>query len=751
MFEKLGRWCARHPWPVVGVWVLLVTVSIPALLNLEHALKVGGFTDNQSEAARARDLLQQRLGYSANVLLVVLTSPGLASNSPQFVTQAHQALARVVGDPDVKQIIWHTDNFRQVGRDGHTAYEVLVLDPNTDPGKAVVNGVKARVQPTSLRVLVGGAPAFYSDIEAASSSDLHRAELIAFPFAAIALVLVFRSLVAALVPVIIGGLSVSVAAGIIYLLAQVTDMSIFVLNVATMIGLGLGVDYSLFMTSRFREELEARLPNGPGGDDDCVLAAVAATAATAGRAVFFSGTTVCLGLLALLSFRFMLLRSVGLGGCVVVFCTVIAALTLLPAVLALLGRRIDALQVLPRSRSVTLFWERLAHAVMRRPLALGLPALAFLLLLGAPFLHVRLSSPDASILPKSVASRQAFDLLNAEFPRGDSSPILAAVTMNGDVLSPANIAMLYGFTHAIAATPSVARVESVTTIDPRLTLAQYQLMYADPRRLPDSFAAATVAATVKGNTALVQVFSNYSAIDPRSQALVLAIRRMMPGPGATLLVDGVSAEIHDVVQELYSEFPHALIFIVFSTYTVLFLLFRSIFLPIKAIVMNSLSIIASYGALVFVFQEGHLTGLLGFSRLGYVEAELPILMFCTLFGLSMDYEVFLLSRIKEAYERSGDNTQSVAEGMRRSGRIITSAALIVVLVSASFMAASIVLIKALGLGVALAVFLDATIVRALLVPATMRLLGDWNWWLPSRLRAVLPAAANRQPAASEVS
>jgi putative drug exporter of the RND superfamily len=740
MFERLGRWCAEHPWPVVIAWSLLFVLSVPAFLNLEHVLKVGGFSDDQSEAAQTGAILQQRLGYSANDLLVVVSSATLHPSDPQFVAQTHEALARVATDPDVQQIVWHTDNFRQIGRDGHTAYEVLVLDPAIDPGTAVVDGVKARLQPTGLRVLIGGAPAFYTDIEAVSSSDLHRAEFIAFPFAAIALVLVFRTLVAAVVPVIVGGLGVSIAGGIIYIVAHYTDMSIFVLNVATMIGLGLGVDYSLFITSRFREELGARSPETRSSDRALVLEAVTATAATAGRAVFFSGSTVCLGLLALLTFNFMLLRSVGLGGCIVVLCTVLAALTLLPAVLALLGRRLDAFQVLPRSRGVTAFWERLAHAVMRRPWAFGLPSLALLLVLGLPFLHVRLSSPDASILPQSVASRQAFDLLNAEFAPGDSSPILVAVTLPGDALAPENLARLYAFTHRIAADRRVARVDSVTTIDPRITLAQYQLLYADPKRVPDYFAATTAASTVKGNTVLVQVMSNYSAIDPRSQALVLAIRGLSLGPGATFAVGGVSAAIHDVVGELYSEFPHALLFILLSTYTVLFLLFRSAFLPLKAIIMNSLSIVASYGALVFVFQEGHLTGLLGFTKLGYVEAELPILMFCTLFGLSMDYEVFLLSRIKEAYDRTGDNTRSVAEGMRRSGRIITSAALIVVLVSGSFMAASIVLIKALGLGVALAVLLDATVVRALLVPATMRLLGHWNWWMPPALRLLLPAA-----------
>jgi len=799
VFERLGRWCAGHPWPVVIVWAILFAVSAPALLHLAGVLKVGGFSNDTTESARARAELQTRLGYSANELLVVVSSPTLRPNDDTFINQVHSALADVAKEPEIRQVVWHTDNFRQVGRDGHTAYELLVLDPSVDAGPAIVAAVQARLHPTSLHVLLGGAAAFYSDIEAVSSDDLHRAELIAFPFAAIALVLVFRSLVAALVPVVVGGVGVTVATALIFLLAHVTDMSIFVMNVATMIGLGLGVDYSLFITSRFREELatgyqeinrDSQQPVGvnchpersegplagqasrlaglrsadatPGvlrcAQDDyagapglqvapsaipreAVRAAIVRTAGTAGRSVCFSGLTVCLGLLALLGFDFMLLRSVGIGGCLVVVCTVLAALTLLPALLSLLGPRIDAFQVLPKSRGVTLFWDRLARVVMRRPLAIGVPALALLLLLGAPFLHVRLSSPDASILPKSVPSRKAFDVLNAQFATGDTAPIMVAIRVPGEALDSANLDKLFDFTHAIARDQRVARIDSIVTIDPRITKAQYHLLYADPTRIPDYWAATLLSSTVKGDTVLVQVDSKYPSTSPESQGLVQSIRQMSLGSGASILVDGEAAEIHDVVQQLYHDFPRALLFIVLTTYSVLFFLFRSVVLPLKAIMMNTLSIVASYGALVFVFQDGHLSGLLGFSPLGYVEATLPILMFCTLFGLSMDYEVFLLSRIKEAYEASGDNQSSVAEGMRRSGRIITSAALIVILVSSSFMAAGIILIKALGLGVALAVLLDATVVRALLVPATMRLLGRWNWWLPTALagRLAIPA------------
>jgi putative drug exporter of the RND superfamily len=416
---------------------------------------------------------------------------------------------------------------------------------------------------------------------------------------------------------------------------------------------------------------------------------------------------------------------------------------MLPALLSLLGPRIDRFQVLPRSRSVTRFWERLAHGVMRHPILAGVPALALLLALGLPFLHVQLSSPDASILPHSVASRQAFDVLTTAFAPGETAPIEVAIRMPGNVLDAPNLGRFFTFTHAITADPRVARVDSIVTIDPRITLAQYEIIYADPARIPDYFAASTLHATVHGDTAVVRVYSSYPSTSEESQALVQQIRDLTLGPGSTVLVDGVTAEIHDVVHELYHDFPHALLFIVLTTYAVLFILFRSVVLPLKAIVMNTLSIVASYGALVFVFQDGHFSGLLGFSPLGYVEASLPILMFCTLFGLSMDYEVFLLSRIKEAYDATGDNRRSVAEGMRQSGRIITSAALIVVVVSTSFMAADIVLIKALGLGVALAVLLDASVVRALLVPATMCLLGRWNWWVPAPLAARLPTSRRR--------
>jgi len=379
---------------------------------------------------------------------------------------------------------------------------------------------------------------------------------------------------------------------------------------------------------------------------------------------------------------------------------------------------------------------------MKRPFSIFVVVLLFLTLLGTPFLGVKFSSPDESVLPTSVQSRQAYDILNSEFNRSEVNPILIAVqTPKGNILSPDNLYYLYDFTNAIKQDPRVTRVDSIVTIEPRLSKIQYQAIYSEPSRIQDRFLRDFLVQFAKGDTTLVSVVSKYSPNSQETKDLVQKIRNSDPGNGLSIQVTGGTAGIMDVVTGIYSVFPLAATIIVVSTYLVLLLLLRSIVLPLKAILMNALSILASYGALVWVFQDGNLSGLLNFKQLNFIEPSLPILMFCTLFGLSMDYEVFLLSRIKEHYDHTGDNTASVAIGLQKSGKIITSAALIVVLVCLSFVTADIVLVKALGLGVAVAVGLDATIVRALLVPATMRLLGDWNWYAPKWLLRILPQAS----------
>jgi RND superfamily putative drug exporter len=378
--------------------------------------------------------------------------------------------------------------------------------------------------------------------------------------------------------------------------------------------------------------------------------------------------------------------------------------------------------------------------------AVLVPTLLFLLVLGSPFLHVRFNAPDSSVLPPSVPSRQAFDRLRTEFGEGEFAPITLAIRTDGPATDPAIVARLFDYSRRLASDPRIARIDSLVDVDPRLTLAQYQLLYADPNGPRDRFVATALAATTADDVTAFTVTTRYGPNRDEGRALVADLRStdgpLSPPVGATVLVGGGAADVTDVVDRVAADFPRTAAFIIVTTYLVLFVLLRSVILPVKALVMNTLSLTASFGALVWIFQDGNLSAILGFQPLGFVETTLPVILFCVLFGLSMDYEVFLLSRMKEAWDRTGDNTEAVARGLERSGRIVTSAALIVVVVAGSFAFADIVLIKALGLGVAIAVALDATVVRALLVPATMRLLGRWNWWMPD---ALARAMAGRLP------
>ena len=740
-FASLGRFVVRRRWWIVAAWLIVLAVAVPLAPNVVGALRAGGFILPDLESARAKQLLQDELNAPPSAIVVVLHSETLVVGSPEFEAAAAEAVADVPSAPHVVRILSHTVAPRQVSDDGRTAYDVVFLSIAPDDSPAALPGIEERLrQPDGLDVQLAGGPAFYGDVQEVSESDLRRSEIISLPLAAIALLLVFGSVVAAGLPLVVGGAAVIVALAAIFGIASATPMSIFVLNLATLLGLGLGVDYSLLMTSRFREELASRPAGRPEDEPGRIAAAVEATVATAGRAVFFSGLTVLLGLLGLVLFEFMILRSVGIAGAVVVFLAVISALTLLPALLAIVGRRVDALAIrrtTPRD-DPNGPWARLARWVMARPLAVLMPTLAILLLLGSPFLHVRFNAPDSTILPASVPSRAAFDRLADAFGEGDFAPLTLAIRTDGPATSADNLAALYDYSRRLAADPRVTRVESLVDVDPRLLLDQYQLLYADPNGPRDRFIAITLAATTKGDLTAFSVYTPYGPNRDEGRALVADLRAgggpLAPPTGVQVLVGGGAADVTDVVGRVAADFPRTALFIVVTTYLVLFLLLRSVVLPAKALIMNSLSIVASFGALVWIFQDGNLSGPFGFQPLGFVETTQPVILFCVLFGLSMDYEVFLLSRMKEVWDRTGDNQEAVAHGLERSGRIVTSAALIVVVVAGSFAFADIVLIKALGIGMALAVALDATVVRALLVPATMRLLGRWNWWLPARLR-----------------
>ena len=748
-FDRLGRFVVRRARLVVVAWAVLIAVALPLAPLVPDALRAGGFIRDDLESARAKALLEQELDLPPSALVVAFHSDTLTAGTPEFETAAAAVMRDIPSAPHVVGVISHLLQPRQVSADGHTAYDIVQLDLPADDSPDALPILRERLhEAPGLTVELAGGPAFYGDVQAVSERDLQRSEVISLPLAALALLLVFGSVVAAGVPLVVGGSSVLVALGAIFVVASVTPMSIFVLNLATLLGLGLGVDYSLLLTSRFREELAKR----PADATNRVSEAVRLTVATAGRAVFFSGLTVLLGLLGLVLFEFMILRSVGIAGAIVVGLAVLAALTLLPALLALFGQHLDRLAIRRVSARPAAEgpWARLARRVMRRPLAVLIPTLAVLLLLGSPFLHVRFNAPDASILPPDVPSRAAFDRLREAFGEGEFAPIVIAIRTDGPAASADNLARLFDYSRRIGADPRVSRVDSLVDVDPRLTLAQYELLYGDPNGPRDRFLATVLAMTTKDDLTAFTITTPFGPNRDQGRDLVRDLRSA-DGPlaapaGISILVGGGAADVTDVVDGVAADFPRTAIFIIVTTYLVLFALLRSVILPAKALVMNALSITASFGALVWIFQDGNLSALLGFQPVGFVETTQPVILFCVLFGLSMDYEVFLLSRMKEVWDTTGDNAEAVARGLERSGRIVTSAALIVVVVAGSFAFADIVLIKALGLGVAIAVALDATVVRALLVPSTMRLLGRWNWWMPASLERFV---ANRLPA-SEV-
>ena len=449
LFHRVGLLAARYRYIVIAAWVALLLFAVPFAPQLPGALRSGGFTLNDLDSSKAEQELAA-LNVPPSAMVIVLQSQTDArAGDPAFEAAAATALARVPLAEHVTGVLTHVLSPRQVSADRTTAYEIVALDLSPDDSPDALKPVEDAITPVpGLKVMLAGGPAFYGDIQALSENDLRRSEFISLPLAALALLLVFGSVVAAGVPIVVGGSAVVVALGALYFVAQQTALSIFVLNLATLLGLGLGVDYALLLTSRFREELTSRgggrLSDG-GIDQESVNEAVAATVATAGRAVFFSGLTVLLGLIGLILFEFMVLRSVGIAGAMVVGLAVASATTLLPAVLATLGPRVDAYPIRLRDRIARLrgkpvapprpdaegAWGRLARRVMDRPLLFFVPTLLVLLILGSPFLHARFNSPDASILPPGVPSRVAYDLLQKDFGEGEFAPLVVAVRTTG--------------------------------------------------------------------------------------------------------------------------------------------------------------------------------------------------------------------------------------------------------------------------------------------------------------------------------
>jgi RND superfamily putative drug exporter len=509
------------------------------------------------------------------------------------------------------------------------------------------------------------------------------------------------------------------------LLTHVVSVSVYAPNIVSMIGLGVAIDYSLFVVSRFREEIRM-YP---------VDEAIARTVATAGRAILFSGLTVAIGLLGMMFLGLGNLSSLGWAGTLVVALAVLYGLTTLPALLAVLGPRVNAIR-LPfidpdPPESTRGLWHGLARVVMTYPWRVLVPVVTLLLLFGVPLVHLRVSSGDATALPQEAESRRGDELLRREFPGGDVNRILVVLDAgSAPVLTPERVAQAHALSRWLAARSHVSRVDSFVDLDPSIDLATYQMIAALPRDQRPPELAGALEQLVGEHVALLIVNTALAPGGDEARALVREIRAAHPPFDGEVLVAGATAFDLDFIGIALRHAPLAIGVIVLVTLLALFYLLDSVLLPVKAVVMNLLSITASYGALVWMFQDGYLAGLLGFTP-GPIQTATPLIMFCLVFGLSMDYEVLLLSRVREEYDRTGDNVKAVIAGLASTGRLITGAAAIMAAVFFSFGLARSVILQAVGVGIGIAVVVDATIVRALLVPATMCLMGRWNWWRPA--------------------
>ena len=745
MFSRWGAFVYRHRRPVALIALVIAIASSFLAVKASSALSSGGWLDTNSESAQVAERLDTDFGTGKSSMIALFRSdtPGADATSAAFQGAIATTTAGLKGNPDVSGVVGYaqTGDRRFISTAGDAAYVVIELTVPDEASVGAVDGIRADLTPPAgySYQLTGYGP-LTQDGAAQSEKDLRQAEIVSLPIAALVLILVFASIVAAGMPLLVAGLAIPSTMALIYIVAQHVSMSIYVLNIATMLGLALAIDYSLFIVSRYREELRRGRTVGE---------AVERAVATSGKAVVFSGIAVAIGLSGLLLFTAPAIRSIGIAGALVVVSSVFYALTFLPAILGMLGPRVNALPLSGIRRRFrrasdlpfaarTSRWEHVALWVMKHPIRVIIPTLAILLIAGYPFTHLVQGVPGAEVYPPGVESRDAYVALQTEFAPGETTPIVILANVAGSPTELATIKAITEYSAKLAAIDGIDRVEGPFTIsDPAtglpLSPEQVAAVYALPSGQRPAGVDELLAQYVRGNTIQLAAISPLAPSSPAATDLIPVVRKVDPGSGITTQVGGAAATGYDFLVSQAERAPYAVGLTLFASGFILFLLFGSVILPLKAVIMTLLSITASFGALVWIFQDGHLSNVLNFTPLGYTIAGNPIIMFSVIFGLSMDYEVLLLSRIQEAYRRTGNNTMSVAEGLTRTAGVITGAALIMVSVFAAFALADVVTIKSIGVGMAIAVAVDATIIRVLLVPATMRLMGKWNWWAPGIL------------------
>jgi RND superfamily putative drug exporter len=726
MLHRIALLALAAPRRIIAAAVLVMAACGVFGIPVAGQLSAGGFQDPTSESAQATKLLVDKFGQGDMELLISVTDDAGGAQGPAARAVGSDIVAQLQGASGVANVVsaWTAPPNAApalVSKDGKTGLIVAGITGGETGAQKHAKELTDRLvhDRDGVTVRAGGEAMTYVQINAQSEKDLLLMESIAIPLSFVVLVWVFGGLIAAALPLAVGGFAILGSMAVLRAITSVTDVSIFALNLTVAMGLALAIDYTLLIISRYRDEL------AEGADRD---AALVRTMTTAGRTVLFSALTVALSMVAMVLFPMYFLKSFAYAGIAVVTFAAVAAILVAPAAIALLGDRMDALDARRLARWVfkrpdpvrkaveQTFWYRSTKFVMRRSIPVGVAIVALLLVLGAPFLGAKWGFPDDRVLPDSASARQVGDELRDDFAV-DSARNVTVVLPDLRGSTPAD---LNGYAAALSQVPDVSSVSAPggTFVDGRP---------AGPPSAATGFADGSAFFTVASTAPL---FSD------ASEAQLDQLRAVRPPGGASVQLTGVAQVNRDSSAAITSRLPAVLGVIAAITFVLLFLLTGSVVLPLKALLLNVLSLTAAFGALVWIFQEGHL-GALGTTPTGTLVANMPVLLFCIAFGLSMDYEVFLVSRIREYWLKSGrtrsDNDESVALGLARTGRVVTAAALLMSISFAALIAAEVAFMRMFGVGLTLAVLADATLVRMALVPAFMHVLGRWNWWAPKPL------------------
>lgn len=697
MFEALGRFLFRRRKPLLALTLLFAVLSGAYGVGVFGDMKPGGFEDPGSDSRKAAQLAEKAFPQRAPDVVVVYRDTDRTVDDPSF-QQAVTGTVEKLPESAVTgySTFWMTKMPAQVSHDRHATYVGINLRGGDDNAKEEsYKEISDKLGAKGLETLRGGPVATGHQASDQIGKDLGTAEGLSFPVLFLLLIVVFGGLAAASLPLLVGGLSIIGSMAVLRLIAQLTDVSVFAMSLVTILGLAVAIDYGLLIVSRYREELE----RGHTGEE-----ALARTVATAGRTVVVSGITVAVALAGMTFFPFGFLKSMAYGGVAAVVLSVFFSLIALPATLGVMGAKVNALSLRRGKKAARAegqgAWYRLAHGLMRRPALVAVGTLAVLLALATPFLRIDFGANDARQLPDSAEGRQVHNALERDFDSDAVKSIDSLLVLKSQATSPEQGAALQAYAQKLGGT------EGAT-------------------------GAQVTGAT--GTTARVSVTFDGAAVSADARDLVNRLKDVPPPAGAEAYFGGETAVFDDTLDALGETLPWMLLYIAVATYLLLFLAFGSVLLPLKAILMNLLSLSATFGVLVWIFQDGHLEGLIGFDSTGNIEPNMPIMLFALIFGLSMDYEVFLVSRIREQYDALGDSTAAVASGLQNIGRLIVNAALLMCVPLAAMATSGVLTMKLFGVGMVFAILADVAIVRILLVPAVLKLMGRSAWWAPGPL------------------